>query len=292
MSTLGRYLDRLYCRYDKSFLTSDPVQFPHAYVDTQDREIVAFLAALFAFGNVTSILNTVRRILTPMGPHPATSLNGLTSGSAKAYRGFVHRWVSATDLYALIRGMHRVLNEWGSLKCCFLAEHDPKSDDLSLAMGRFIARLRAAIGEKSLGLRFLLNDPATGAACKRFNMFLRWMARPADGIDLGLWPEISPRQLTIPVDTHIARISQFLGLTQRRTTNWAMAREITDALRSFAPDDPCKYDFALTRIGIVEGCRGYRHPKICPACPLDHVCRAPLRVSIHNDITPPFPLLI
>jgi hypothetical protein len=97
---------------------------------------------------------------------------------------------------------------------------------------------------------FLFPSPASGSACKRLCMFLRWMVRPADGIDLGLWKAIPPRKLIIPVDAHIQRISRFLGLTQRKQADWRMAQEITAALKKFDSDDPVKYDFSLCHIGI------------------------------------------
>lgn len=269
VSILKGFLDDLYKRYDRAYLLTDPVQFPHEYDDPRDREVVAFIAALFAFGNVGSIIKSVRKILEQLGKHPSERLAG------PRCEGFVHRWVTERDLGCLLRGLGLFLRENDSLKESFLEKYSPSHADLSLPLSDFVKRLRKFTGQGSMGLRFLLNDPATGAACKRLNMFLRWMVRPADGVDFGLWTDVSPAQLVIPIDTHIARISRFLGLTDRKTANWKMAREITDRLREFDPADPVKYDFALSRIGIVEGCRGYRHEKVCPACPINPVCRAP-----------------
>lgn len=279
---LAGYLEALHRHYDARFLGTDPVQFPHRYPDPQDREVVALLAALFAFGNVTSICATVERILQPLGTSPSRTLKMGTGPlfmkktNLSPFHGFVHRWVTRDDLLGLLAGIGGCLAEWGSLKACFLAGYDPAAPDLGPAMSHFIRALRRkASGSRGLG--FLLSDPASGSACKRLHMFLRWVVRPADGIDLGLWPEVHTSQLLVPMDTHLARISRFLGLSHRATVDGKMAREVTTALRQCDRNDPVKYDFALARIGIVAGCRGYRHPKICPTCPLDPVCRAPTR---------------
>ena len=120
---------------------------------------------------------------------------------------------------------------------------------------------------------FFFPSPASGSACKRLCMYLRWMVRPADGIDLGLWREVSAAKLVIPVDAHIQRISRYLGLTNRKQADWRMAREITQALRRLDPADPVKYDFSLCHLGISEGCDG-RDRVRCTACPINELCTA------------------
>ena len=104
------------------------------------------------------------------------------------------------------------------------------------------------------------------------NLFLRWMVRPDDGVDLGVWRHVSPSQLIIPLDTHVSRIASYLGLTQRRTVDWRMAQEVTRRLRQIDPDDPVKYDFALCRLGILDACPRRRDPIKCAGCDLLSVC--------------------
>jgi uncharacterized protein (TIGR02757 family) len=121
-------------------------------------------------------------------------------------------------------------------------------------------------------VRAFLSDPASGSACKRLNLFLRWMVRPDDGLDLGLWAPVRPDQLVIPLDTHEARISRYLGLSDRRTVDWKMAVEVTEGLRRLDPSDPVRYDFALSRLGILDECPRRRDPVKCRRCPLVPVC--------------------
>ena len=104
-------------------------------------------------------------------------------------------------------------------------------------------------------------------------MLMRWMVR-RESPDLGCWSHLDPADLVIPLDTHVSRISRFLGLTQRSDASWRTAEEVTTALRAFSPDDPVRYDFALAHLGISEGCLGYREVKVCSACPLEAVCTA------------------
>ena len=121
-------------------------------------------------------------------------------------------------------------------------------------------------------MRFLLPSPEEGSGCKRLNLYLRWMVRRGDGLDLGLWTSVHPRQLLMPVDTHVARIAAYIGLTRRMSPGWRMTEEITASLRRLDPGDPVRYDFALCRLGILDACPRRRNPVICADCPLEPVC--------------------
>jgi uncharacterized protein (TIGR02757 family) len=120
----------------------------------------------------------------------------------------------------------------------------------------------------------MLTSPDDGSACKRLNLFLRWMVRPDDGVDLGPWTALTPADLVVPLDVHVLRISRFLGLTRRSDASWRTACEVTDGLARLDPADPVRFDFALSHLGISGACRGARHPDACPLCPLDPVCTA------------------
>ena len=153
--------------------------------------------------------------------------------------------------------------------------------DIREGLARFIDLLRGTVHGAADGARgrhagiwHSLADPRRGSACKRWNLYLRWMVRPADGVDMGLWTGVDPAHLVIPVDTHVARIARFVQLTQRATPDWIMAEQITDALRVFDPRDPVKYDFAISRLGILNICRSKREISICSQCPLDPICCA------------------
>ncbi|HEY6837754.1 MAG TPA: DUF2400 family protein, partial [Geobacteraceae bacterium] len=160
---------------------------------------------------------------------------------------------------------------------------DRDADDITPSLTAFSAAILAMDYSPVFGSReipadsyftFFFPSPASGSACKRLCMFLRWMVRPADGIDLGLWHDVSPTKLVIPVDAHIQRIGRYLGLTTRKQADWKMAREITAALRRLDPADPVKYDFSLCHLGISEGCSG-RDRLRCRACPIGEICEAP-----------------
>ncbi|GAB4363303.1 MAG: hypothetical protein Kow00128_03890 [Deltaproteobacteria bacterium] len=185
--------------------------------------------------------------------------------------GLSHRFLSPRGVFLLLRCLRRALRERGSLEELYLAAA-ADAPDLRSGLGAFLFWFRRAWGEELPRERdFLFPDPRNGSACKRHNLFLRWMVRRADGVDLGLWSAIDPADLIVPLDTHLARLGRWMGLTRRRSVDWRMAEEITAALRSVCPEDPVRFDFALTRVGILGECTVRRRGR-CPACPLARVC--------------------
>ncbi len=230
---------------------ADPVELVWNYPQAQDREVVALIAACLAYGRVSSIKRAIKTALLPLGPSPAQALHNYTlDGGLEALSSFVYRMTKGSDLAHLYQGLSTVLRKHGSLQACFVQHGTPKTRDLQQPLSTFVHQLRDASGSQSRGLRYLLPDPDTKGACKRMNLFLRWVVRGPDGIDLGLWDKVSPATLTIPLDTHINQICRGLGLATRKTQDWKLAREITENLRFMAPDDPLKYDFALCHLGI------------------------------------------
>ena len=181
-----------------------------------------------------------------------------------------------------------MIEQAGSVEAFFLRGYDANSEDISTALNSYTASVlaldySAVFGQKEIPadsyFRFMFPAPASGSACKRLCMFLRWMVRPADGIDLGLWQHISPAQLIIPVDTHISRICTYLGFTGRKAADWRMAREITAALRLFDPVDPVKYDFSIAHLGISQGCDG-KDSRLCLDCSIAGICSQTTTVMI------------
>lgn len=248
-------LDAILARYGPDRrLTHDPLQFAHRYRDPADQEVVGFLAALYAYGNVVQILGTVEAILSVLGPRPAQFVKRFDPArDGPRFAPIGHRWTRGEDLAALLDILRHTLARHGSLRRLFLAGHDPLAPTIRPALAAFAHALRSIAGRearRSRGLGFFLADPMSGSPCKRWNLFLRWMVRRKPGLDLGLWPEIPPSKLVIPLDTHIARIGRNLRLTRRKSPSWAMAEEITRALARLDPADPLKYDFALCHFGI------------------------------------------
>ena len=183
----------------------------------------------------------------------------------KAFRGFKHRFNDGRDLVALLWGIRLMIEDAGSVNAFFLRFHDAAAQDVTAGLNGYASAVLALDYRPVFGMHplpsgsyfpFLFPAPAAGSACKRLCMFLRWVVRPADGIDLGIWQGVSPSQLVIPVDTHISRICSYLGFTRRTSADWRMAQEITAALRHLDPSDPVKYDFSLAHLGISEGCTG------------------------------------
>jgi uncharacterized protein (TIGR02757 family) len=249
---------------------SDPVGFVHRYEDPDDREVVGLIAALLAFGNVVAIRRSIARVLDVLGPSPAAAVDGAAPGQlARALDGFAHRvWVGA-DVAALLDHVAALRRAHGSLAAAFAAHRAAESTFLD-GLARFADALRGPA--PSAGLKHLVPDPRRGSACKRLLLYLRWMVRPDDGVDLGLF-DVPPSELVIPVDTHVQRIARNLRLTERRDASLRTAREITAALAALDPDDPVRYDFALCHLGISRACPSRRDPALCARCVVKDVCR-------------------
>ncbi|HEX4999666.1 MAG TPA: TIGR02757 family protein [Terriglobia bacterium] len=284
METLKSHLDRFLDNFPRErHLTNDPVQFVHRYGDPRDREVVGLIASALAYGNVKSVLRSVDRALKPLGPRPAETVAAFDPRrDAKMLRGFYHRFNTARDLGALLWTIRRSLEEYGSLEGVFVSGVGAGDSDTGPAIGRFSSRMLGFGVEtlysrkewkERLGARFFFPSPEQGSACKRINLYLRWMTRPADGIDCGVWTRLAPAKLVIPLDTHIARISQYIGLTERSSPGWRMATDITQSLARLDPADPLRYDFALCHLGIAGDCPRKRDPVKCRRCPIQAVCR-------------------
>lgn len=266
---LGAHLDAVLAAATlDAHVARDPVRFPRRYRELADIEVAAVFSALLAFGRVELFGAVLERIfaLADARGGPAAWVRGFGEADARALDPVYYRWFDGSDLAALARALQRVYGEHASLGALFPA--GPVDAALEAALPRFGG------GEGSRAYRTWFPRPSAGSACKRWLMLLRWMVR-RDEVDLGVWGHLSPADLVIPVDTHVLRVAQFVGLTRRRAADWRTAVEITEGLRRFSPDDPVRYDFALAHLGISGACRGARDPEVCPRCPLDPVCRAP-----------------
>ncbi len=268
---LREILEDLHTRYHRpEFLKSDPLLMAHRFEEPSDREVVALIAASFAFGNVKAILNTLDTVLKPLLPHPAEAIAAREPREwSRLYRGFVYRWVRAEDLRVYMAWLGGALRTHGNLGSMWQALDSDRNDTVLPTLARWVnaltemptdsLRRRKRVLQRASGIssplpsgaHLLLTSPEGKSSCKRMLLFLRWVCRPADGIDLGLW-KVDTMRLLMPVDTHIMQISKVLNLTERRTADLRTALEITDSLRAIQPDDPTRYDFALTRPGILK----------------------------------------
>jgi uncharacterized protein (TIGR02757 family) len=240
-------LDGLYARYNRrEFVEPDPLQFLYDYADVADREIAGLIAASLAFGNVKAIVASVARALERIGS-PAAFVRTASCGDvADAFADFRHRWTGAEDLCALVRGIRRALERRGSLNACFTAHLREDDETIWRAMTGFVNELSAGFDDAR---NSLLPCPSKKSTCKRLNLYLRWMVR-RDDVDPGGWQGVSASQLVVPLDVHMHRIARALGFTSRRAADMRTALEVTSAFREIAPEDPVRYDFSLTRLGI------------------------------------------
>jgi uncharacterized protein (TIGR02757 family) len=255
-------LDDFSRRYDGRFLDSDPLGIVRRFELPEDRELVGLLAAGLAYGRVEAIRSGLDRLLSVLGPRPSRFLEAFDpDADARRFDGFRHRFTRGRDVARLLGWIAEARRARGSLEALFVAhDRDPGSPDLGPAMTAFAdalfsleARPRAAPGgrDDAAGARWLLPRPADGSACKRHCLFLRWMVRPDDGIDCGIWTRVSRARLVVPLDIHVERVAKAIGWTRRRSASWAMAVEVTATLRRLDPADPTRYDFALSRLGIL-----------------------------------------
>jgi uncharacterized protein (TIGR02757 family) len=281
---LGQRLEALYRLYGPETAGSDPVVFPGRYAAPEDREVAGWIASAFAYGQVQTIRDSVGRILAALGPRPSQELDSIRdfrAFSRERLDGFRHRFHGARDAAALLYAIARAREEAGSVRAFFERELREEDADVAGLLSRVVGRIlgldyRPVLGSRRLPeaspVRFFFPDPAGGSACKRWNLYLRWMVRK-DRVDFGLWTGIPTRRLVIPTDTHIHRIARRLGLTRRRTADWKAARQITDALSRFDANDPVRFDFALCRIGILDICAPRLSLCRCSVCPVQDACR-------------------
>lgn len=268
-------LERVAAAFDPaSVLHVDPLGAVRAAA-IEDREVVAHIAAPLAYGSVTLVRRAISEVMAVLGDSPAERLRTWRAGDfVRARPDFVYRMTRAEDVDALLVGLSNLLAEFGTLEAAFAAGCTGEEDDSVEPLSRYVARLRRASGgAHRRGLRYLAADPATGSAVKRWHLMLRWLVRPDDGADLGLWTVLRPSQLLLPLDTHTRRLVSWLGLSERRTVDGELARQATAALRTVDPDDPLRFDMPLCHLGISGACRHVWHPDVCPGCDLRGVCR-------------------
>lgn len=246
-------LDYHYKNFIRSKLEPDPLQFPHLFEDKKDIEVMSFIASVFAYGNVKQIINSLSKFLLIADNKPYLFIKNYSAQSSHSQLSLIHRFYSSKDVMSFFQLLKIAYDESGSLKKLFLSGYNKNKSNLKDAITNFsnyfLVKAKKEFDNPSRGLIFMFPLPEKGSACKRMNLFLRWMVRK-DELDFGLWNEIPTSKLIIPVDTHVARICKQLKLTKRKNVSWKMAEEITENLKKFDPLDPVKYDFAICHIGM------------------------------------------
>jgi uncharacterized protein (TIGR02757 family) len=275
--SLKERLDALYAQFNCVDSATDPIQIVRRFPDPADREVVGFCAAALAFGRVASVLQSIERLVAAMGASPAAFVRRFDPGrQAGVLAPIGHRWTKGEDLVALTLVLQHMLRR-GSIEAFFLEGHDPAAPDISGALESFSTRamavdLRPAYGSRrpNPGVGYFFSRPSCGGACKRLNLFLRWMVRN-DAVDFGLWKNVSPARLIVPLDTHVIRVGRCLRLTRYTSPGWKMAAQITASLRELDPVDPVKYDFSLCHLGMADQC-GFNRAQGDSLCPLRGSC--------------------
>jgi uncharacterized protein (TIGR02757 family) len=271
-------LDRLYADFNLQHSAEDPVWRVHRFQRPDDREVVAFIASALAFGRVQSVLNSIEGILAVMGPSPAAFVRGFEPARDRdRFAHLVHRWTNGADFAALVWILHQMIERSGSIESFFVEGLAADAIDVGAALQSFSTRalaldVSAVYGRKRPrpGVAYFFSRPSSGGACKRLNLFLRWMVRE-DRIDLGVWKKVKRGQLIVPLDTHIIRVGRCLRLTKFKSPGWRMAADITASLRAIDPLDPVKFDFSMCHLGMMSAC-GFGKKTGDSRCPLKGAC--------------------
>jgi len=249
LSELKTFLDKKVDEYNHlSFIKNDPISIPHLFVKKQDIEIAGFFAAIFSWGNRTTIINKGTELLNLMDKQPYEFCINHSPTDLKKLRSFKHRTFNTDDLYYFIDFFRRHFKEHDSLETAFFPKTGMTTEEgLNHFKEYFFASDHLKRTEKHI------SSPVQKSTCKRVNMFLRWMIRnDKKGVDFGLWKNIKPSALICPIDVHVGRVARQFGLLQRKQNDWLAAVELTAALRNLDKNDPVKYDFALFSLGVTE----------------------------------------
>ena len=274
-------LEALYRGFDwAARAAEDAIRYPMRYSEPADREVVALLSSCLAYGRVDLFGAQLEWLLERLGASPAAFVRGFAPDRhAREFEGFRYRFNRPRDIVAFCVATRDILARHGSLGAFFGAGFSPADGTVGPALehfvGGFLDRDLSAVfpgNRLSYGYRHLFPRPSTGGPCKRLHLFLRWMVR-REPPDFGLWRDIPPAALLMPVDTHIEHMARAVGLTRRRSRNWKMAEEITARLRALDPDDPVKYDFSLCHKRMSGDCLGRRDAVVCAPCGLRVACR-------------------
>jgi len=245
-------LEELYERYNRpEFIHPDPLEFVYRYESAEDREIAGLIAAVLAYGNVKQIIRSADNALSRMGDSPRDFVERVPEDKFDGYfADFKHRFTDGTQMAELLVGLKRIIARHGSIRQCFESHISPDNETYIPALTGWSDEILA---DFEGGCSYLLPSPVRGSACKRSNLYLKWMIRK-DAVDAGVWEGLSPAKLIVPIDRHMDRICRSIGLTSRKQADLKTAIEVTEGFRAFVPEDPAKYDFAITRLGIRDDC--------------------------------------
>ncbi len=291
---MGRLKDAL-DRIEVSPPLNDPIEHVGRLSSAEDKEVGGFVVTAITYGKIDQIMADARRLLDIMGDRPAQFVRNFSTNTADGFRGFTHRFTRGTHVACLILRLKYALRDHGSLHSMF-RQAWTRSSDMRVAISDFVDTLCRydcpgfcddCATPRRQSVRWLLSKPGPACAAKRMCLYLRWMVRD-ENPDIGGWEDIPKSALVIPLDTHVARIGRFLGLTERDSSNWATAVEITRALKQLDPEDPLRYDYRLSHLGIDGRCSGSFSVTTCAVCKLREFCAvgAPKPSRLPTNRTP------
>ncbi len=269
-------LDKLYDKYNRhELIRPDPLLFVYEYSKPADMEMAGFLAACLAYGRVGQIENSLRNLFGRMGQSPFEFVLNFKHRDRAGLKNFKHRFTAGDDISDLLELLKKALSRYGSIQELFVQGYNPDDKNIIPALAGFCDSLlamyaKAHNGRITNGLSFLLPKPSAGSACKRLNLFLRWMVRD-DDIDAGLWKSVDKAKLIVPLDIHMGRLCRILKLYDQKSPSLTAAVKVTESFAKIQPDDPVKYDFALSRIGIRDNCTTH-YRNFCQLCELYGFC--------------------
>jgi uncharacterized protein (TIGR02757 family) len=275
---LKTLLDRVLIKFPPATrIEADPIQFPR-YFFNNDRpeaeiEAVALLSAMLAYGSAKQFIKKIRALMQGCG----WQYLDLIIGKKNMQEWPAYRLSTANEIKIFCLASGDLIKKHKRLKAIFLkgylTDRSIQQGLISLRQG-LLKACEVYVSPIPRGIKHLLPDPASGGCAKRWHMFLRWMVRKNDAVDMNLWPEVSPADLLIPLDRHISKISRNLGLTSRKSDDWKTAEEITASLKKYDKNDPVKYDFSLCHLGIAGECTHGKNPELCKKCLLNQACAA------------------
>ena len=250
---LANFLNEAARRYNTpDFIASDPISVPHRFSGLQDREIAGFWAATLAWGQRKTIIQSASRLVELMDGAPLDFMLRHEEKDRERFLDFKHRTFQATDTLWFLEFFQQFYRRHTSLETAFARHLQPGDSTIEQALRGFHRDFfdHPYAPDRT---RKHVATPERGSTCKRLNMFLRWMVRQdSAGVDFGVWKNIRPAQLLIPLDVHVERVARRLGLLQRKQTDWHSVLELTENLRALDPEDPVKYDYALFGLGVLE----------------------------------------
>ncbi len=251
LDDLKAYLDGLVARFEQpAFIQDDPIAIPHGFDDPRDQEVIGLYAAILAWGRRATILKKMEDLCERMRYRPYRFVRDFDEDrDADRLATFKHRTFQPIDALWFTKNLSRALRQHETVEALFTRHLPEDAGDVGAAIQGFSETMMTIAPETPLRLRKHLARPASGSACKRLCMYLRWMVRPGP-VDLGIWPTIHPRQLVLPLDVHSARQARALGMVTRKANDWQAALDLTQRCRRLCPDDPARYDFAFFGVGV------------------------------------------